>query len=333
MPRGRARRWGRRAGACPTPPSSGPIAAAWAVAVAAQADRAGVGCCTTTRLAQGTVAPWAALGLFLVAWQLMIAAMMLPSSLPLIRLFGRVSANQPRPRRGQGGVPGRLRRGVERLRRRRLRCGDLGSTALVDRWPWLAARPWRCSAGRSWCWRGRSSSPSSRTAACGCAGTRPATCSGTTGGARGGLPAGGRPRGLLCRLLLGPDAGRLRRRGGQPVVDGGADRGDGVREDRPTTAAAGSGPSGSGSSSSGSSCSPLGRRIATLAGGPHAPKLALAAVLACWPAVSWPPRCATAAPPTRPPPCGPGARAPRPPRPPPSRPPPTATPSGPPGWS
>ena len=36
--------------------------------------------------------------LFLVAWQAMIAAMMLPSSLPLIRLFATASANQPRPR-------------------------------------------------------------------------------------------------------------------------------------------------------------------------------------------------------------------------------------------
>ena len=57
------------------------IAAAWAVAVAAQATGRGSLLHHDT-LAGAAVAPWAALGLFLVAWQLMIAAMMLPSSLP-----------------------------------------------------------------------------------------------------------------------------------------------------------------------------------------------------------------------------------------------------------
>jgi predicted metal-binding membrane protein len=39
-----------------------------------------------------------ALAVFLLAWQVMIAAMMLPSSLPLIGLFAAVSADAPRPR-------------------------------------------------------------------------------------------------------------------------------------------------------------------------------------------------------------------------------------------
>ena len=38
-----------------------------------------------------------ALPVFLVAWQVMIAAMMLPSSLPLVRLFAGASAGQPHP--------------------------------------------------------------------------------------------------------------------------------------------------------------------------------------------------------------------------------------------
>lgn len=37
-----------------------------------------------------------ALGLFVLAWLVMIAAMMLPSSLPLVRLFAIASADQPR---------------------------------------------------------------------------------------------------------------------------------------------------------------------------------------------------------------------------------------------
>jgi predicted metal-binding membrane protein len=39
----------------------------------------------------------AALAVFVVAWQLMIASMMLPSSLPLIALFATVAARQDRP--------------------------------------------------------------------------------------------------------------------------------------------------------------------------------------------------------------------------------------------
>jgi predicted metal-binding membrane protein len=39
---------------------------------------------------------WAALAIFLVAWQVMIAAMMLPTSLPLIRLFGQAAEREPR---------------------------------------------------------------------------------------------------------------------------------------------------------------------------------------------------------------------------------------------
>jgi predicted metal-binding membrane protein len=45
----------------------------------------------------GDMAAWAALGLFLVAWQAHLTAMMLPSTMPLVRLFERASAAQPRP--------------------------------------------------------------------------------------------------------------------------------------------------------------------------------------------------------------------------------------------
>jgi predicted metal-binding membrane protein len=49
-------------------------------------------------LLEGSLPAAATLALFLVAWQVHVAAMMLPSSLPLIELFGRAAATQPRPR-------------------------------------------------------------------------------------------------------------------------------------------------------------------------------------------------------------------------------------------
>jgi predicted metal-binding membrane protein len=42
---------------------------------------------------------WVAFGLFLASWQGMIAAMMLPSSLPLVRLFAAASTGVPKRRR------------------------------------------------------------------------------------------------------------------------------------------------------------------------------------------------------------------------------------------
>lgn len=74
----------------------GGISLAWVVSVMAQA---------TGRshllhhddLIHSGLSVWAGLAIFLVAWQAMIGAMMLPSSLPLVRLFALVSRNQSRP--------------------------------------------------------------------------------------------------------------------------------------------------------------------------------------------------------------------------------------------
>lgn len=43
------------------------------------------------------MAAWASIGLFLAAWQIHIAAMMLPSTLPMMGHFRRMAAAQPRP--------------------------------------------------------------------------------------------------------------------------------------------------------------------------------------------------------------------------------------------
>jgi predicted metal-binding membrane protein len=125
--------------ALPHPTLVWAIAAAWAVAVAAQVSGRGQAL-HHDALAEGGLPPWAALGLFLLAWQLMIAAMMLPSSLPLIRLFGRASANQPRPLPAKAAFLGGYvvvwtSFGAVAF------LSDMAIHRAVDRWEWLAARP------------------------------------------------------------------------------------------------------------------------------------------------------------------------------------------------
>jgi predicted metal-binding membrane protein len=70
------------------------IAAGWALAVGAELS--GHGAIHHGGVA-GDAPAWVGLGLFLLAWQVMIAAMMLPSTLPLIRLFVVASRGQSRP--------------------------------------------------------------------------------------------------------------------------------------------------------------------------------------------------------------------------------------------
>jgi predicted metal-binding membrane protein len=112
------------------------IAAAWALAVVAQAaggtllrDPVGTGAAQTRLAGESPIALlcplhlaagvgsgvgvarntpyggsfWLAFALFLLAWQAMIAAMMLPSSLPLVRLFNRASSGAPGRRRSMAG--------------------------------------------------------------------------------------------------------------------------------------------------------------------------------------------------------------------------------------
>ena len=89
---------------------------------------------------------WIALPVFLLAWQVMLTAMMLPSSLPLVRLFARASARQPRPRAAMAGFLGGYA----------LVWGtfgalafvfDIGVHATVDSSPWLQGHDWILAAG------------------------------------------------------------------------------------------------------------------------------------------------------------------------------------------
>ena len=83
---------------------------------------------------------WAAGLIFLFSWQVMIAAMMLPSSVPLIRLYVTVSAAAPRARAslaaflaGYAAVWGAFGLGAF--------LADTRLHRFVDGHPWLAARP------------------------------------------------------------------------------------------------------------------------------------------------------------------------------------------------
>jgi predicted metal-binding membrane protein len=73
----------------------GAIALAWVAAIAAEATGAATLLHHDALVGGGGVA---SVVVFVLAWQVMIAAMMLPTSLPLVRRFEAAAARQPRPR-------------------------------------------------------------------------------------------------------------------------------------------------------------------------------------------------------------------------------------------
>ena len=79
--------------------------------------------------------------LFLSAWQVMTAAMMLPSTLPMVRLFAKVSREQAHPWLVLLTVLGAYAAvwtGFALI----AFVGDIGLHQLVHHWPWLHHRPW-----------------------------------------------------------------------------------------------------------------------------------------------------------------------------------------------
>ena len=82
------------------------IAAAWAAAIAAQAAGAAAFVHHDALLVGDGPSFAVAALLALLAWQVMIAAMMLPSSLPLVRLYARASERAPRRRRSMAAFIG-----------------------------------------------------------------------------------------------------------------------------------------------------------------------------------------------------------------------------------
>ncbi len=87
-----------------------------------------------------------AIAAFLVTWQLMTAAMMLPTSLPMVRAFAVAIRRQPRPWLAMTAFLGgyfAIWSGFAVL----ALGSDAGLHWLVDRWAWLADRPWLITGG------------------------------------------------------------------------------------------------------------------------------------------------------------------------------------------
>jgi predicted metal-binding membrane protein len=116
------------------------IGVAWAVALLAEVS----GTAQTLHhdsLIEGGLPLWVALLLFLAAWQAMVAAMMLPSSLPLIRLYDAVAV------RREGTAPARAAfvggyAAVWTVFGALAFLGDVGVHRTVDAVPALSQRPW-----------------------------------------------------------------------------------------------------------------------------------------------------------------------------------------------
>ncbi|HJW21283.1 MAG TPA: DUF2182 domain-containing protein [Candidatus Limnocylindrales bacterium] len=94
----------------------------------------------------GTAAPplWLAIPLFLAAWQLMIAGMMLPASLRAVGVLAR-SRLVSRPAAALTGFLGAYSLAWTAFGLLAF-IGDVGLHRLVDATPWLAARPWLIEA-------------------------------------------------------------------------------------------------------------------------------------------------------------------------------------------
>jgi predicted metal-binding membrane protein len=129
------------------PPALVPLAIgiAWALAVLAELTGDGAKL-HHDALIHSALPLWGALLLFLVSWQAMIAAMMLPSSLPMIALFQAVTASQPRRRAVMASFLGGYA-AVWTAFGSAAFLGDAAFHRFVDRTPWLGARPWLIEAG------------------------------------------------------------------------------------------------------------------------------------------------------------------------------------------
>ena len=121
------------------------IGGAWLLAVVAEAS-GHESALHHDSLIEGGPPFWAALFLFLLAWQVMIAAMMLPSSLPFIRLFAQTAAPQPHAARARAAFLGGytlIWTGFGGL----AFTFDLGVHRSVDHWAWLSAHTFLIAGG------------------------------------------------------------------------------------------------------------------------------------------------------------------------------------------
>lgn len=121
------------------------IGAAWLLAVVAQVT-GNAALLHHHALIEGGAPLWITTPVFLVAWQVMIAAMMLPASLPTIRDFSRRVSLGERPYRDVAIFLGSFA-AVWTAFGLFAYLGDAVLHHLVDTTPWLAARPWLIEGG------------------------------------------------------------------------------------------------------------------------------------------------------------------------------------------
>ena len=127
------------------PAVAGAIAVAWALAAAAELSGRGSKL-HHDALIEGRMPYALALVLFLVAWQAMVAAMMVPSSLPLVRLFGAAAAGQARRGAAMAAFLGGYAL-VWTVFGWFAFVGDTMVHATVDRTPWLQRHEWLIAGG------------------------------------------------------------------------------------------------------------------------------------------------------------------------------------------
>jgi predicted metal-binding membrane protein len=121
------------------------IAAAWALVLAAEVSGSAASFHHDTLLESGPPAS-VALAIFLVGWQVMVAAMMLPSSLPLIVLFEHASRDTPEPRRALAALLGGYALAWAAFGTAAF-AFDAALHAGVDGWGWLSERQWAIGPG------------------------------------------------------------------------------------------------------------------------------------------------------------------------------------------
>lgn len=120
------------------------IGGAWLIAVVAQAT-GNAHLLHHHTLIEGGPPLWIAAPIFLVAWQVMIAAMMLPASVPAIRVFNHGAGEAARPSRDLAAFLGSYA-AVWTIFGLAAFLGDVVLHHIVDATPWLAARPWLIEA-------------------------------------------------------------------------------------------------------------------------------------------------------------------------------------------
>jgi predicted metal-binding membrane protein len=121
------------------------IAGAWLLAVVAQVT-GNAALLHHHALIEGGAPLWLTTPIFLVAWQVMIAAMMLPASMPTIRAFGREAPSAARPSRDLAVFIGAFAL-VWTAFGLFAYMGDFVLHHVVDATPWLGARPWLIEGG------------------------------------------------------------------------------------------------------------------------------------------------------------------------------------------